>query len=128
MSCERSRNSNIGRTRARRALPAIRRPIVSFILSNRDFLHPFHSHVLQGVEEFCEEAGDFVMYTRFRYSAELKTAEIRLPGVLQSHGMADCVILAGTNYENVLNVLEKRGIQYVLLANNFVSARANANL
>ncbi len=98
-------------------------PIVSFILSNRDFLHPFHSHVLQGVEEFCEEAGYFVMYTRFRYSAELKTAEIRLPGVLQSHGMADCVILAGTNYENVLNVLEKRGIQYVLLANNFVSAR-----
>jgi len=96
---------------------------VSFILSNRDFLHPFHSHVLQGVEEYCEETGHFVMYTRFRYSPELTASKIRLPGVLQRHGIADCMILAGTNYENFVNVLEKRGIQYVLLANNLVSTR-----
>ena len=31
--------------------------VLSFILSNRDFLHPFHSHVLQGVQEYCEDAG-----------------------------------------------------------------------
>jgi LacI family transcriptional regulator len=98
-------------------------PVVSFILSNRDFLHPFHSHILQGVEEYCEETGHFVMYTRFRYSADLKPAQIRLPGVLQRHGIADSVILAGTNYDNFVNVLEKRGIEYVLLANNFVSPR-----
>jgi DNA-binding LacI/PurR family transcriptional regulator len=98
-------------------------PIVSFILSNRDFLHPFHSHVLQGVEEYCEEAGYFVIYTRFRYSPDIPAGGIRLPGVLQSHGIADCIILAGTNYENFTSALEKRGVHYVLLANNYVAQR-----
>ena len=96
-------------------------PVVSFILSNRDFLHPFHSHVLQGVEEYCEESGFFVIYTRFRYSPSISPNEMRLPSVLQSHGIADCVILAGANFANFTKSLDKRGLHYVLLANNFVS-------
>jgi DNA-binding LacI/PurR family transcriptional regulator len=95
-------------------------PVVSFILSNRDFLHPFHSRVLQGVEEYCEESGFFVIYTRFRYSPTVAPAELQLPSVLQSHGIADCVILAGSNYDNLTKILDKRGLQYVLMANNFV--------
>ncbi|MFN7998068.1 MAG: LacI family DNA-binding transcriptional regulator [Bryobacteraceae bacterium] len=97
--------------------------VLSFILSNRDFLHPFHAHVLQGVQEYCEEAGYFVMYTRFRYSPTAKPAQITLPTVLQSHGMADCVVLAGVNYDNFIGVLEKRGLHYVMLANNFITRR-----
>jgi DNA-binding LacI/PurR family transcriptional regulator len=97
--------------------------VLSFILSNRDFLHPFHAHVLQGVQEYCEEAGYFVMYTRFRYSPAAKPAKMTLPVVLQSHGVADCVVLAGVNYDNFIGVLEKRGVHYVLLANNFVTKR-----
>ena len=96
-------------------------PVVSFILSNRDFLHPFHSHVLQGVEEYCEESGFFVIYTRFRYSPSISPNEMQLPSVLQSHGIADCVILAGANFANFTKSLDKRGLHYVLLANNFVS-------
>ncbi len=95
-------------------------PVVSFILSNRDFLHPFHSRVLQGVEEYCEESGFFVIYTRFRYSPTIAPAELQLPSVLQSHGIADCVILAGSNYDNLTKILDKRGLQYVLMSNNFV--------
>ena len=95
-------------------------PVVSFILSNRDFLHPFHSRVLQGVEEYCEESGFFVIYTRFRYSPTVASAELQLPSVLQSHGIADCVILAGSNYDNLTKILDKRGLQYVLMSNNFV--------
>jgi len=94
--------------------------LLSFILSNRDFLHPFHSHVLQGVQEFCEKAGYFVMYTQFQYSPDTKASELVLPLVLQSHGMTDCVLLAGTNYKNFSDALESRNIPYVLLANNFV--------
>jgi DNA-binding LacI/PurR family transcriptional regulator len=94
-------------------------PVVSFILSNRDFLHPFHSRVLQGVEEYCEESGFFVIYTRFRYSSSVSPAELQLPSVLQSHGIADCVILAGSNFENFTKSLDKRGVEYVLMANNF---------
>ena len=96
-------------------------PVVSFILSNRDFLHPFHSRVLQGVEEYCEEVGFFVIYTRFRYSPSVAPGDLQLPNVLQSHGIADCVILAGSNYEAFTKSLDKRGLKYVLLANNFFS-------
>jgi len=97
--------------------------VLSFILSNRDFLHSFHSHVLQGVQEYCEEAGYFVMYTRFRYSPTANPAKITLPAFLQSHGVADCVVLAGVNYNNFIVVLERHDVPYVLLANNFVTKR-----
>lgn len=96
-------------------------PVVSFILSNRDFLHPFHSRVLQGVEEYCEESGYFVIYTRFRYSPSVTPGNMQLPSVLKSHGIADCVILAGFNFENFTESLDKRGLHYVLMANNFVA-------
>jgi DNA-binding LacI/PurR family transcriptional regulator len=95
--------------------------ILSYILSNRDFLHPVHSHILQGVEEYCEEADYFVIFTRFLYSPQTRADNIRVPRVLQSHGIADCVILAGENYDNFTKVLEQEGMRYVLLANTFVS-------
>jgi DNA-binding LacI/PurR family transcriptional regulator len=95
-------------------------PVVSFILANRDFLHPFHSRVLQGVEEYCEESGFFVLYTRFRYSPTVAPGDLQLPSVLQSHGIADCVILAGANYGNFTKSLDKRGVHYVLMVNNFM--------
>jgi len=94
-------------------------PVVSFLLSNRDFLHLFHSRVLQGVEEYCDESGFFVIYTRFRYSASVSPVDLPLPNILQSHGIADCMILAGANYENFTESLDRRGLPYVLLANNF---------
>jgi len=96
-------------------------PIISYILSNRTFSHPIHSRILQGVEEYCEEAGFFVLYTKFQYARNTKASELRLPRVLQSHGIADCVILAGTNYDNFLAAVEELGVPYVLLANNLVT-------
>ena len=75
-------------------------PILSFILSNRTLINPFHSGILQGVEEYCEQAGYFVMFTQYDYSRQTRPADLQLPGVLRSHGMADCLILAGTNYDN----------------------------
>jgi DNA-binding LacI/PurR family transcriptional regulator len=103
-------------------------PVVSFILSNRDFLHPFHSRVLQGVEEYCEESGFFVIYTRFRYSPNVPPNDLQLPSVLQSHGIADCVILAGANFENFTKSLDKRRLEYVLMVNNFVSSENRETL
>lgn len=100
-------------------------PVVSFILSNRDFLHPFHSRVLQGVEEYCEESGFFVLYTRFRYSSAVEASDLQLPSVLQSHGIADCVILAGANFENFTKSLDNRKLPYVLFANNFAGKESS---
>jgi LacI family transcriptional regulator len=98
-------------------------PIICYILSNRNFVHPIHSRILQGVEEYCEEAGFFVLYTKFQYTAGTESAELRLPRVLQSHGISDCVILAGTNYDNFVDAVEDLGVSHVLLGNNFITRK-----
>jgi DNA-binding LacI/PurR family transcriptional regulator len=97
-------------------------PVLSFILSNRTLINPFHSGILQGVEEFCAQAGYFVMFTQYDYSRQTSPGELRLPGVLRSHGMADCLILAGTNYDNFVEALENLAVPYVVLSNHFVTA------
>jgi len=96
-------------------------PILSFILSNRAFINPFHSGILQGVEEYCAQAGYFVMFTQYDYSRATPPEGMRLPGVLRSHGMADCLILAGTNYDNFVQALEQLSVPYVVLSNHHVT-------
>ena len=98
-------------------------PVISFILSNRSLLNPFHAGILQGVEEYCKSQGFFVMFTQYDYSPNTKPAGLRLPGVLQSHGIADTLILAGTNYDNFVEAVEKLGVPYVILSNHHVTAR-----
>jgi DNA-binding LacI/PurR family transcriptional regulator len=95
-------------------------PILSFILSNRTFVHPFHSQVLQGVEQYCSNSGYFVLFTHFDYPAATTPEALRLPGVLQTHGIADCVIVSGTNYDSFLDVLDKLDIPYVVFGNNLI--------
>lgn len=97
-------------------------PIISFILSNRSILHPFHARVLQGVEEYCANAGYFVVFARFDYARDTPAQEVRLPAVLQSHGIADCVIVAGTNYMNFLKALAGLEMKHVVLGNNLIGA------
>jgi len=97
-------------------------PILSFILSNRTLINPFHSGILQGVEEYCAQAGYFVMFTQYDYARQTQPADLQLPGVLRSHGMADCLILAGTNYDNFVEALERLAVPYVVLSNHFFTA------
>ncbi len=99
-------------------------PILSFILSNRTFVHPFHSHILQGVEQYCSQAGYFVLFTHFEYLPTTSLDTLSLPGVLQKHGVADCVIVAGTNYDTFLSALDKLGIHHVAFGNNLISERS----
>ncbi|MCW5980419.1 MAG: LacI family DNA-binding transcriptional regulator [Bryobacteraceae bacterium] len=96
-------------------------PVISFILSNRSLVNPFHSGILQGVEEYCANAGYFVMFTKYDYSGDTRPADLRLPGVLLSHGIADCLMLAGTNYDNFVQAVEALGVPYVVLSNHHVS-------
>ena len=95
-------------------------PILSFILSNRQFVHPFHSQVLQGVEQYCATAGYFVLYTHFDYPPATPPDALRLPGVLRTHGIADCVIVSGTNYDGFLDALDGLEIPYVVFGNNLI--------
>jgi LacI family transcriptional regulator len=95
-------------------------PIVTYVLGNREFLHPMHSRMLQGAEQCCEELGYYLVFKRLGYTAATPAAELRLPWLLREHGIADCLILAGTNYPNLIEATEAAGVPHVLYRNNLV--------
>lgn len=96
------------------------RPIITFVLSNREFLHPMHARMLQGAEQYCEELGFFLVFKRLDYTPETAASELKLPQLLHEHAIADCLILAGTNYPNLIQATERAGVPYVLYRNNLV--------
>lgn len=99
-------------------------PVICFVQSNRKLVYAFHTDVLQSVEEYCAEEGYFVLFTRHNYSPDMSPSELLLPNVLRSHGIADCLILAGMNYENFLEAVEDLSVPYVLLKNTYTAERA----
>ena len=96
------------------------RPIVTFVLGNREFLHPMHARILQGAERLCAEQGYYLVFKRLEYTASTPAAQLRLPSLLREHSIADCLILAGTNYPNLIEATEAAGVPYVLYRNNLV--------
>ncbi len=104
--------------RALRATPAI-----SFLLSNRDLLDPFHSRVLEGLTSECENAGALVLFSKLQYGPALAPERIPLQPAIRSRGAADCVVLGGVNYPNLLDALAELNLSYVLMVNNLVSER-----
>jgi LacI family transcriptional regulator len=97
-------------------------PIITFVLSNREFLHPMHTRMVQGAEQFCEEHGYFLVFKRLNYNSETPVTDLRLPALLREHGIADCLILAGTNYPNLLEATAGAGVPYVVYRNNLVGS------
>jgi LacI family transcriptional regulator len=112
----------LGYVRGERGRRAARNtcPIITFVLSNREFLHPMHTRMLQGAEELCEELGSFVVFKPVTYTAATPASELRLPATLREHGIADCLVLAGTNYPNLIEATVAAGVPYVLYRNNLV--------
>jgi DNA-binding LacI/PurR family transcriptional regulator len=104
---------------ARRILKR-RSEIVCFLLSNRDFLHPFHARILQGVESYASSLRHHVLFAVLHYSARTPPEKIDLPPVLQEHGLIDGVILAGTIYQNLLRRIEAIHMPFVAFSNNVV--------
>jgi len=91
---------------------------VCFLLSNRDFLHPFHARILQGVESYASGMKQHVLFAALHYSPRIAADKIDLPHVLQEHGLIDGVILAGTIYPNLLRRMESIHVPFVALSNN----------
>jgi DNA-binding LacI/PurR family transcriptional regulator len=96
-----------------------------FMLSNRDVLHPFHSHVLIGAAACCAAQGWDMLFVLYRYPENLSRKELHLPQVMQRTDMVRSVILAGTNTPNLLELLNHRGIPFVALGNNVVLKDGN---
>jgi DNA-binding LacI/PurR family transcriptional regulator len=104
---------------ARRMLKR-RAEMVCFLLSNRDFLHPFHARILQGVESYASSLKQHVLFAALHYSARMPPDKIDLPPVLREHGLIDGVILAGTIYPNLLRRIESIQMPFVAFSNNVV--------
>jgi LacI family transcriptional regulator len=104
---------------ARRMLKR-RAEMVCFLLSNRDFLHPFHARILQGVESYASRLKQHVLFAALHYSPKTAPDAIDLPPVLQEHGLIDGVILAGTIYPNLLRRMESVHMPFVAFSNNVV--------
>jgi LacI family transcriptional regulator len=104
---------------ARRILKR-RAEMVCFLLSNRDFLHPFHARILQGVESYATGLKQHVLFAALHYSPRTPPDRIDLPPVLQEHGLIDGLILAGTIYPNLLRRIESIHMPFVAFSNNVV--------
>jgi LacI family transcriptional regulator len=110
---------------ARRILKQ-RAEMVCFLLSNRDFLHPFHARILQGVESYASGMKQHVLFAALHYSPRTAPEKIDLPPVLQEHGLIDGVILAGTIYPNLLRRIESIQMPFVALSNNVMGLSSGA--
>ena len=94
--------------------------MMCFLLSNRPFAHSVHGQVLQGAAKEADALGVQIVYAGCTYEPETSPCEIRLPQLLVARGFVDGVILAGTNYSNILDVIEQIGLPYVVFGTNLV--------
>jgi DNA-binding LacI/PurR family transcriptional regulator len=99
---------------------------LAFLFSNRLMLHPFHSRLLAGAEAHCAANGWDIIFLSFNYSANTPSEELHLPKVVQRRDVVRALILAGTNSDNLIKLLDLRGIPYVALGNNIVGDAESA--
>jgi len=94
--------------------------IIGLILLNDFGLSSAHSQLLLGVEEYCSRSGYNLLFARHHFSKDSAASDLEIPSVIQTPGLADCVILAGCISKNVLRAFERFGLRYVLLQNHLL--------
>ena len=71
--------------------------------------------LLLGVEEFCSQSGYCLLFSR--QNGHFAASDPLLSPVMQTPGLADCVIVSGPFDEQFLSMLDRWHLRYVLLAN-----------
>lgn len=94
---------------------------ICFVLSNREFIDPFHARVLHGAQKFFASLGQQVIYLPFDYPDTRDSESLVLPRIISARGVVDGVILAGTNRQNLLNALDTADVPYVVFGNNLLT-------
>ncbi len=94
--------------------------IVAFLPSNRGVLHPFHSSVLTGAENYCAEHDYGLLFLPMKYSMEAAVSELDIPEILRNRQILAGVIIAGTNSEKLPEFFTQCRIPWVALGNNIV--------
>src|ERR1044071_3229400 len=90
----------------------------AFLLGNRDCLHPFHSRVLVGAEAFCSANNYSIIFLPFHYRADIPWQELHLPKILQRRDQISGFVIAGTNSQNLFDLLANKRIPFAVLGNN----------
>jgi DNA-binding LacI/PurR family transcriptional regulator len=91
---------------------------LAFLLGNRSTQHAFHSAILLGAEANCATRNWELIFQSSNYPPQIPGKELHLPKVVQRHDIVRGVILAGTNYPNLLELLSHKDIPFVVLGNN----------
>jgi DNA-binding LacI/PurR family transcriptional regulator len=91
---------------------------LAFLLSNRSMIHTFHFRILLGAEAYCASRGWEMLFLSFNYLPQVPWKELHLPNAYQDEVRA--VILAGTNFPNLLQLLNHKRISHVVFGNNVV--------
>ncbi len=92
---------------------------IGFVVANRPVVQPFNAWALNGVIQYCEKQGYLVVCDRFHYSSASPLSARDLPRTLRTEGAVDAVILAGTNYSNLVECLDRLSVRYALVGNSY---------
>jgi len=92
--------------------------VIAFILSNRGMLHPFHSHILVEAEEYCSRHDWSMLFLTLSYSPSVRWRDLHIPRVLERRDLVSGFIVAGTNSQNLLDLLDHERLPFAVLGNN----------
>jgi LacI family transcriptional regulator len=95
--------------------------MLGLILCNDFGLSAAHSLLLLGVEEHCARSGYYLLFVRHQFPSEARAEALQMPPVIETPGLADCVILVGAIQPNILKAFDRHELNYVLLANHLAS-------
>lgn len=109
-----------------RSVVHVKSRIIGLILCNDFGLSSAQSLLLLGVEEYCSQAGYYLLFARHHYAPAAESADLDIPGVVQTPGLAECVIIAGPIHRNIVSAFENHGLNYVLLANHLMDSSRDA--
>lgn len=94
---------------------------ICFLLANRAMVHSFHSRILMGVENYCRQVAQDVVFATFRYGPDDRFPNDSVPHIIRERSGTEGILLAGTNYPNFLHFLTSLGLPYVFYGNNLVT-------
>ncbi len=94
--------------------------IIGLVLLNNPGLSSSQSLLLLGVEEYCSSAGYCLLFAQHQYGPQAASGKMDVPGLVQTPGLADCVIIAGSIHGNALAAFDYYGLRYVLLRNHLM--------
>jgi DNA-binding LacI/PurR family transcriptional regulator len=100
--------------------------ILGLVVCNDFGLSSAQSLLLLGVEEYCARAGYYLLFARHQFPADARPEALPMPGVIETPGLADCMILVGAIQPNILTAFDRHGLNYVVLANHLAGGGEQA--